>query len=151
MTRILVLACVVGVAVAAGVAAIAVIGGDREEIALRTSMIFSSEDGDPIDVYFAREARTRGCMNAGSFFYGSTVSCFELDRPTGSYQVIPPSRSTKSPLVVGLMPPGATGASVDVRGETVAATTRGRWILASLAPGTLGPGNRTPVDVEFDG
>jgi hypothetical protein len=67
----------------------------------------------------------------------------------GSYVVAIPLNSGVQPAVVGLLPTGANDATVRVGEIEVKATTRGRWFLASLEPGSLGPSNAAPVSVGF--
>jgi hypothetical protein len=118
--------------------------------AVAEGLIFSSESGDPLDVYFTRDTARTGCMNVGAFSYGSTISCFDTGGPEGSYAVVIPTTRRKPPIVVGVMPSGATGATVQAGESRARAETRGRWFLASLEPGALGAKNATPVSVEFD-
>jgi hypothetical protein len=113
--------------------------------------VFSMRDGAPVDVSLYRSVGTTRCMHISGAFH-ATTSCFDVEgaAASGSYQVlIPPFGATTSVLVVGVMPSGATRATVEVGGTTVRATTRGRWFLAPLEPGELGEGNRAPVSVEF--
>jgi hypothetical protein len=148
--RALVVACAAAVLLAALFAAA---GDDHDPmqtapgIVLGEGLIFSSDDGDPVDVCFTRETQTKGCMNVGGFFYGSTISCFDLDGAEGSYVVVS-ATDGKPPIVVGVMPNGAIGATVRAGEAQVQADTRGRWFLASLEPDTR---NLAIVSVDFDG
>lgn len=110
-------------------------------------LIFSSDDGVPVDVYFTRDTPAKGCMTVGGFFYGSTISCFDADGAEGSYVVVS-STEERPPIVVGVLPRDATGATVRAGEERVRADTRGRWFLASLESGTK---DVASVSVEFDG
>jgi hypothetical protein len=149
--RALIVACAAAVLLAALFAAT----GDDHDPARTTpgivpaeGLIFSSDDGDPVDVYFTQDSETMGCMNVGGFFYGSTISCFHPDGSEGSYAVVIPTTSDKPPIVVGVMPGGAMEATVQAGEARVRAETRGRWFLASLESGTK---DLASVRVEFDG
>ena len=124
-------------------------GGSSAEIA--QGDVFSTDKGDPVDVVYGPDEQGRGCMNVGGFFYGSGIDCFDLETvdDTGSYVVAIPKPHGKPPLVVGVMPAGAGAATVSVGSTTVPAETRGRWFLASLPPGILGPDNDASVDVAY--
>jgi hypothetical protein len=150
--RALVVACAVAVLVAALFAS----AGDDEDMQPRPSSaiadgrIFSADAGDPVDVYYTRESPAEGCVNVGGSFYGSTISCFDPDTTEGSWQVLIPTTQQVPPLVVGVMPSNATGATVYARQARVRAQTRERWFLAALEVGSLGEGNDARVKVEFD-
>ncbi len=126
-------------------------GGGPSEIA--QSDVFSTDKGDPVDVAYGPDEQGRGCMNVGGFFYASNISCFDLEAvdDTGSYVVAIPESKAKPSLVVGVLPAGANAATVSVQSAMVPAETRGRWFLASLPPGVLGPDNDASVDVAFSG
>ena len=92
------------------------------------------------------------CTNVGGFFYGSSISCFaakDADE-TGSYMLVIPESKRKAPLVVGVMPASASGATATVERATSRGETRGRWFLVPLEPGALGRNNANPVSVEFE-
>ena len=131
----------------------AALTSSSEGEAVATGQIYSTEDGDPIDA-FAGPGDEPGtmCTNIGGFFYGSSVSCVTLDDVdrTGSYELVVPESKAKPPLVVGVLPLGASGAVARVDEASVSAQTRGRWFLVSLEPGSLGPNNANPVTVDFD-
>ena len=65
------------------------------------------------------------------------MSCFdpkELEEG-GTYKLVIPASAEMPAQVVGIMPPGATGAFVRAIGWGAArAETRGQWFLASLEP-----------------
>jgi len=81
------------------------------------------------------------------------VSCFdpeELDKG-GFYKLVLPESVEMPALVIGVMPAGATGATVEGIGRKPArAETRGRWFLASLEPAASSPLDLADVRVEFD-
>jgi hypothetical protein len=113
--------------------------------------VFSIRYGAPVDVSLYRSVGTTRCMHVSGAFH-ATTSCFDVDgaAAAGSYQVlVPPFGATTSVLVIGVMPSGASRATVEVGRTTARVTTRGRWFLARLAPGELGEENRAPVSVEF--
>ena len=146
---------VVGLAAALAIVAIAASVADerRDPVPIATGTIYSTADGDPIDV-FAGPGDDPGtvCTNVGGFFYGSGGSCFEVEDAdqTGSYVLVIPESRRKPPLVVGLMPAGASGATAHVEQARTSAQTRGRWFLVSLEPSSLGSNNATPVSVDFE-
>lgn len=154
--RFMVVACAAAVlAVATFVAAT----GSNEAIA--TGQIYSTDDGDPIDVFYRPDESGMGCMRLGGFLYGGNVifgdgrnvSCFdpeELDKG-GSYKLVLPESVEMPALVIGVMPAGATGATVGGIGrKTARAETRGRWFLASLEPADPSPWDLADIRVEFD-
>jgi hypothetical protein len=145
------LGCAFGVLAIGLVAALVVDrGGGSDELVPGT--IFSTDEGDGIDVVYGPDDQGRRCTNIGAFFYGSAVGCFDLEtvEETGSYEVVIPESKRKPPLVVGVMPASANAATVSLRSTTVEAETRGRWFLASLEPGVLGPTNDASVVAKFD-
>ena len=79
-------------------------GGGSAEIA--QGDVFSTDKGDPVDVVYGPDEQGRGCMNVGAFFYGSSISGFDLGTvdETGSYALVIPESGGKPPLVVGVMP-----------------------------------------------
>lgn len=128
---------------------------DSDEIA--TGQIYSTDDGDPIDVFYGPDESGMGCMNVLGFVYsgggGGRPSCFdpeELDEG-GTYKLVLPPSAEMPALVVGVMPAGATGATVGGIGrKTARAETRGRWFLASLEPADPSPSDLADIHVEFD-
>jgi hypothetical protein len=129
-------------------------GSDSAEIA--TGQIYSTDDGDPIDVVYELDESGMGCMTVtgGVIFYGGrNTTCHdpeELD-DGGSYMLVLPASAEMPALVVGVMPAGATGATVGGIGrKTARAETRGRWFLASLEPADPSPSDLADLHVEFD-
>jgi len=148
---LLLLGCAIG-ALAVGLVAVLVADRGGRTGELTPGMVFSTDDGDPIDVLYGPDEQGYGCTNVGAFFYPSIISCFDLDTvdETGSYGLVIPLSKGKPPLVVGVMPAGASAATVQVRSTAVHADTRGRWFLASLPRGSLEPGSQMPFDVTFN-
>lgn len=69
----------------------------------------------------------------------------------GTYKLVLPVSAEMPALVVGVMPAGATGATVSAVGwGTARAETRGQWFLASLEPADPSPWDLRDVHVEFD-
>ena len=136
-------------------------GGDEAWLAgkIAAGQIYSTDDGDPIDVSYGPDESGRlGCMSVSVSFNvvlygGSSVSCFdpvELEEG-GTYKLIIPGLVEMPALVVGVMPAGATGATVGGIGrKTARAETRGRWFLASLEPTDPSPWDLADIRVEFD-
>jgi hypothetical protein len=126
-------------------------GTEGAEIAL--GQVYSTDAGDPVDVV-ADPGDMPGaiCANVGGFFYGSGSTCFTEAgaEMTGSWVLVIPDAGRRPPLVVGVLPASASGATVTVDGERFEATPRGRWFIASLDSGVLGPNDAEPVDVDFD-
>jgi hypothetical protein len=149
---LLALAVTLGVLVAGLVGILAVTrGGEPAEIA--QGDVYSTDAGDPLDVFYGPGDRGLMCMNVGAFSYGSGISCVDpaaVD-DTGSWTLEIPDVRQKPPLVVGILPADAGGATVQVGSTQVEASTRGRWFLARLPVGSLGPGNNAPVEVAFRG
>jgi hypothetical protein len=138
---------------AALLAAALVMSGRSGETQIATGQVYSTDRGDPIDVFAGPGDRPGSiCANTGAFFYGSGVNCFEVDdaRATGSWSLEIPTTRRKPPIVVGVMPSNAGGATVRIGETEVRASSRGRWFLATLRPGALGLNNATPVSVDFD-
>ncbi len=123
---------------------------------LAAGQIYSTDDGDPIDVFYEIDDSEMGCISMGGrggIAYGGRVSCFdpkELEEG-GTYKLVIPA-STKMPaVVVGVMPAGATGAWVGALGwKSARAETRGKWFLASLTPADPNPYDLADIRVEFD-
>jgi hypothetical protein len=137
--------------VLAAAVATTVTDSSAEEVAF--GQVYSTDRGDPLDVFVGQgDSPGMVCANVGAFFYGSGISCFALDDAddTGSYQVAIPGRRRSPPLVVGVMPATANSATVLVGNGRVESETRGRWFLAELELGALGPRNATPLTVDFD-
>jgi hypothetical protein len=139
--------------IAAGLAKV-VLGGDEKGRAteLAYGQIYSTEDGDPIDVLAdAGDEPHMVCMNVGGFAYGTSISCTDIEAAgkTGSWMLAIPESEAKPPIAVGIMPADATRAVAVVGSQRVASEARGRWFLAELEPGSLGPNNARSVDVEF--
>ena len=119
---------------------------------LAYGQIYSTEEGDPIDVLAdAGDEPDMVCMNVGGFAYGTSISCTDIEaaRETGSWMLAIPESAAKPPIAVGIMPADATRAVAVVGSQRVPGEARGRWFLAELEPGSLGPNNASPVDVEF--
>jgi hypothetical protein len=130
-------------------------GSDSAEIA--TGQIYSTDDGDPIDVFYELDESGMGCMKVIGFVYGvgggGHPSCFdpeELEKG-GTYALVLPASAEMPALVVGVTPAGAIGATVGGIGrKTARAETRGRWFLASLEPADPSPSDLADLHVEFD-
>ena len=126
-------------------------GTEGVEIAL--GHVYSTGAGDPVDVV-AEPGDMPGtiCASVGGFFYGSGSTCFAGDgtEVTGSWVLVIPDGGRRPPLVVGVLPASASGATVTVADERFEAISRGRWFIASLEPGVLGQNNAEPVHVGFD-
>ena len=135
------------------------VDSDSNEIA--AGQIYSTDAGDPIDVFYGPDESGMECMTFSGFLYGGNVifgyggnvSCFdpeELDEG-GTYKLVLPASAEMPALVIGVMPAGATGATVGGIGrKTARAETRGRWFLASLEPVAPSPWDLADVRVEFD-
>jgi hypothetical protein len=129
------------------------ISGHGGETDVATGQVYSTDRGDPIDVFAGAGDRPDSiCANVGAFFYGSGISCFDAAeaRVTGSWTLEIPTTRRKPPIVVGVLPANADGATARVGADAVRATTRGRWFLATLPPGVLGSHNTRQVSVDFD-
>ena len=127
---------------------------DGEAVPVGTDLIvgaiYSTDRGDPANVEFASYTGY-GCLHVSAPYVPSGTSCFDLGpRMQGSYVVAIPLSKQVAPLVVGVMPPGASATTVRIGQATVRAGTRGRWFLAELEPGALGPNNAIPVSVGFE-
>ncbi len=124
-------------------------GGEPAEIA--QGDVYSTDVGDPLDVFYGTGDRGLMCMNVGAFHYGSGISCVDPTTAddTGAWVVAIPEVKRKSPLIVGILPADAGAATVQVGSVRVEAGIRGRWFLASLPRGVLGPRNDASVDVAF--
>ena len=135
--------------VAVGLATVVLEGDDKE---LAYGQIYSTEAGDPIDVFadVGDEPNTI-CMNVGGSAYGTSMSCTDTEAAaeTGSWMLAIPESKAMSPIAVGVMPIGVTRAFAVVGDQRVAGEAEGRWFLAELEPGSLGPNDARPVDVEF--
>ena len=157
--RLVVVACAAVVTVAGFVAATR--PNELEAVAAGQIQIYSTDDGDPIDVFYGLDESGMGCMSVsggfmsgGSIFYGGTkTTCVdpdELDKG-GSYKLLIPASAEMPAVVVGVMPAGATGATVSAIGwKTARAETRGQWFLASLPPADPSPYDLADIRVEFD-
>jgi hypothetical protein len=130
------------------------VDSDSDEIA--TGQIYSTDDGDPIDVFYGPDESGMGCVNVSGFVYGGgggRPSCFDPEEleEGGTYALVLPRSSEMPALVVGVMPAGAIGATVGGVGrKTARAETRGRWFLASLEPADPSPSDLADLHVEFD-
>jgi hypothetical protein len=147
---LLVIGFVLGV-LAAGLVATVVVDRGREPAQIAQGDVYSTDAGDPLDVFYGPGDRGLGCMYVGAFYYGSGISCSDpaaVDE-TGSWVLVIPEVKRKPPFVVGIMPADATGADVRIGSRSVRADTRGRWFLAPLPAGSLGPNNDAPVSVQF--
>jgi hypothetical protein len=123
---------------------------------LAVGQIYSTGDGDPIDVFYEIDDSEMGCMTVagrGGIAYGGRESCFdpkELEQG-GTYKLVIPASVEMPAVVVGVMPSGATGAIVSAIGWKAArAETRGQWFLASLEPTDPSPYDLADIRVEFD-
>ena len=128
--------------------------------------IYSTDDGDPIDVVYAHDESGMGCIHfgrsidggrtvtvGGLLYGGGPVSCFDPDELVreGTYKLVIPASAELPAVVVGVMPAGATGATVrSVGWKTARAETRGRWFLASLDPVDPSPFDLADIGVTFD-
>lgn len=151
-------ACVV----LAAALAVFVLSGDERRSAggLAAGQIYSTDDGDPINVSYALDASGMGCIQLGRsvhgggvFYGGSPVSCFDPEELAegGTYKLLIPPSAELPAVVIGVMPAGATGALVRAVGwETARAETRGQWFLASLEPADPSPWDLRDIRVEFD-
>ena len=121
---------------------------------LATGQIYSTDDGDPIDVSYALDASGMGCMSViGGLSYGGYRSCFDPEEleEGGTYKLVIPASVDMPAIVVGVMPAGATGATVSALGwKTARAGTRGQWFLASLESADPNPYDLADIRVEFD-
>ena len=135
--------------VAFGLATV-VLEGDNEEIA--HGQIYSTEEGDPIDVFaYAGDEPDEVCMNVGGSGYDTSTSCTETEAAaeTGSWMLAVPESEAMPPIAVGVMPAGATRAVAVLGSQRVEGEARGRWFLAELEPGSVGPDDASQVEVEF--
>ena len=121
---------------------------------LAAGQIYSTDDGDPIDVSYALDESGRGCMSViGRISYGGHTSCFDPEEleEGGTYKLVIPITVDMPAIVVGVMPADATGALVSALGWTTArAETRGQWFLASLEPADPSPYDLADIRVVFD-
>lgn len=149
--RALLVCSAAGLVLVVVLVAAVLVDSDSTEIA--AGQIYSTDAGDPVDVVYGPDESGLGCMNVGGFTYGGSVSCFdpeEVDKG-GSYLVAIPESAEMPAVVVGVMPAGATGATVGGVGrKTAQAETRGRWFLASLEPAAPSTSNLATVRVEFE-
>lgn len=139
-----------------------VLGGDERTSAsgLAAGQVYSTDDGDPIDVVYTLDESGRGCIHLGGsvhgggvIYGGSPVNCFDPKELAegGTYKLVVPPSAELPALVVGVMPAGATGALVSAVGwETARAETQGQWFLASLEPADPSPWDLADIRVEFD-
>lgn len=123
---------------------------------LAAGQIYSTDDGDPIDVFYEIDDAEMGCMSVGGrggIVYGGRMSCLdpkELEEG-GTYKLVIPMTLDMPAIVVGVMPAGATGAWVGALGwRTARAETRGRWFLAPLESADPDPYDLADIRVEFD-
>jgi hypothetical protein len=123
---------------------------------LVAGQIYSTERGDPIDLLYERDDEGTGCMrfvSAGIFYGGSNVSCFDLERidEGGTYKLVLARYAEDPAVVVGVMPAGATGATVTGVGRKAArAEPRGRWFLALLEPADPSVADLETLRVRFE-
>jgi hypothetical protein len=129
----------------------------RQADELVAGQIYSTDDGDPIDLLYAPSKPGTGCMtfvSAGVFYTGgSNVTCFDLEdiRIGGTYQLVLARRAEDPAVLVGVLPDGATGATVSGVGRKGArAEMRGRWFLALLEPADPSVLNLETLDVDFE-
>lgn len=153
--RALVFLCVMGaLAITLGAAVLWVYSSTSDQTdRLATGRIFSTDAGDNVDVEVLRDSETTRCLQVSGFRYPSATSCFGMQEAAtrGPYQVVIRTKVAVPPLVIGVMPSNVIGARVRVGSDTTQARVRGRWFLAALEPGALGPNNSAPVSVEFSG
>jgi hypothetical protein len=149
-------------AIAVAVALVVSLGGNdgtRPPIGLVAGQIYSTGSGDPLDVVYEIDESGMGCMRmrgltirVGGILYGAGPRCFdpEVVEHGGTYWVVLPASTEDPALVVGVMPSGATGATVSGVGWSSAwAEVRGRWFLASLAPAVPDESNLEDFRVRF--
>jgi len=123
---------------------------------LEAGQIYSTDDGDPIDVFYAPDESGMGCMSVGGrggIVYGGRVTCVDPEEleEGGTYKLVIPASAEMPAVVVGVMPAGATGATVSALGwKTALAETRGQWFLASLESADPNPYDLADIRVEFD-
>ena len=83
---------------------------------LAVGQIYSTDGGDPIDVFYEIDDSEMGCMSVGGSVAASStageVSCFDPKEVEegGTYKLVIPASAEMPALVVGIMPAGATGA-----------------------------------------
>jgi hypothetical protein len=127
---------------------------------LVAGQIYSTDAGDPVDVVYEVDESGTGCMNlrgipdgTSGIPFGGSARCFTLKEVDegGMYRVLLPASVEDPALVVGVMPRGATGATVNAVGwKTTQAHVRGRWFLASLEPAAPSVLNLEPLRVQFE-
>lgn len=127
---------------------------------LVAGQIYSTDAGDPLGIVYETDDPGTGCVALSSFPndtsgipYGGTTRCLTLEEidQDGMYLVLLPESAEDPALVAGVMPSGATGATVSGIGwTTTRAALRGRWFLASLLPATPDIANLEPFRVRFD-
>jgi hypothetical protein len=132
-------------------------GDARPADELVAGQIYSTDRGDPIDLLYGPTKPGMGCMtfvSAGVFYTGgSNRSCFDLDEVDegGTYQLVLARRAEDPAVLVGVLPPGAIGATVSGVGRKPArAETRGRWFLVLLEPADPDVLNLETLDVDFE-
>lgn len=149
--RALLVGSAAGLVLVVVLVAAVLVDSDSTEIA--AGPIYSTDAGDPVDVVYGPDESGLGCMNVGGFTYGGSESCFDPEEVAkgGSYLLAIPESAEMPAVVVGVMPAGATGATVGGVGrKTARAETRGRWFLASLEPAAPSPLDLDTVRVEFE-
>jgi hypothetical protein len=135
---------------------------------LAPGQIYSTDDGDPIDVFYALDESGMGCISlgertapssetappsTGGIVYGGRGSCVDPEEleTGGTYKLVIPESTELPAVVVGVMPAGATGATVSALGwKTARAETRGQWFLASLESADPDPYDLADIRVRFD-
>jgi hypothetical protein len=127
---------------------------------LVAGQIYSTDDGDPVDVVYEINESGTGCVSlhglpdrTSGIPFGGSPRCSSLEEVDegGMYRVLLPASVEDPALVVGVMPHGATGATVSAVGwKTTRADVRGRWFLASLVPAAPDVLNLEPLRIEFD-
>jgi hypothetical protein len=123
---------------------------------LAAGQIYSTDAGDPIDLFYEPGEPGMGCMtnvSSGIFYGGTNTSCFGLEDVDdgGSYQLFLPASAEDPAVLVGVMPVGATGARVRGVGRKPArAETSGRWFLALLEPADPSVHELETLGVQFD-
>jgi hypothetical protein len=151
-SRLLVLGLALGV-LAAGLVGTLVARGDTTPPAIAEGDIYATDAGDPLDVSYGPDDKGRGCIHVGASYYDSSTGCIDpatVD-DTGAWMLVMPTVKRKPPVVVGVLPADGAHADVRVGSARIAAETRGRWFLAELPPGSLGPGNNATVTVRYTG
>jgi hypothetical protein len=152
-------AATIALAVALGVLALRDGDAAAPGSELVAGQIYSTDAGDPVDVVYEVDESGTGCMDlrlpdrTSGIPFGGSPPCFSLEEVDegGMYRVLLPASVEDPALVVGVLPSGATGATVNAVGwKTTRANVRGRWFLASLEPAPPDVLNLEPLRVQFE-